>query len=116
MRRLIVSKAARADIRHILKTSQQDFGPDARRRYRQLIQKALADLDGSDEPSGSTAARELSPGHRIYHLRFARRSVGSVTVRRPRHALVYRIEAERLLVLRVLHERQLFARNVDPDT
>jgi toxin ParE1/3/4 len=116
VRRLIVSKAARADIRHILETSHQAFGPDARRRYRQLIQQALSDLEASDEPFGSTAARELGSGHRIYRIRFARPSVEGATVRRPRHGVVYRIEAERLIVLRVLHERQLIARNVDPDS
>jgi plasmid stabilization system protein ParE len=115
VQRLSVTTAARTDIRHILATSEQQFGREARRRYRRLIQQALADLNGAAEPFGSTKIAELSADHRVYHIRFARPSIATTTVRRPRHALVYLIQADRLMVLRVLHERQLISRHVNPE-
>jgi toxin ParE1/3/4 len=115
-RPVAVAWAARADIRHLLQTSERSFGPEARRRYRQLIEQALRNLSRSSEPPGSLPITELSGNYRIYHIRFARLPKRETTVRHPRHALVYRIEESRLIVVRVLHERQLIPRNVEGDT
>jgi len=79
-----------------------------------LLEQALADLAASGMPPGSRSIAELTGDVRAYPIRFARPAVGSPTVRQPRHAIIYRIEPARLLVIRVLHDRQLIARNLDP--
>ena len=103
---------AQHDVRAILQRSEAEFGPAARRRYRGLIERALNALAASDRPPGSHTLPELGQAFCGYHLRFARAGQGARRVRRPRHVIVYRIDDHQILIIRVLHERQLPSRHV----
>lgn len=100
MRRLRLTRVARADIAAILRHSRTEFGDAAQHRYRALIEVALDDLLADpDRPGVAAAPKDL----RLYHLRHSRRR-GAGSVGRPRHLVVFRCDLEHLTVLRLLHD------------
>ncbi|GEK81344.1 type II toxin-antitoxin system RelE/ParE family toxin [Agrococcus baldri] len=98
-----LSHAARADIASILARSTEQFGEAASRRYQTLIAAAIRDA-ASDHPLGRTDRPELGQGVFTWHLAQSRRHVAGSAVRRPRHFLVCRRDADVLLISRVLHD------------
>ena len=112
-RRLRLSVAAQADIVSLLRWTEEHFGAAVRVRYRGVLSAALADLLADPARPGSRSCDELGDGARLYHLRHSRRRA---EVARPRHVLVYRIDADgNLAVARVLHDAMDPARHAGGD-
>lgn len=101
--RLVVAPAAEADFDEIIRTSADALGEQAAHRYRLLIQHAFADvLARPDRPTAPSAPDDL----RLYPIRLSRLRVPPPDrVGQPRHVLVYRHDAERLEIVRILHDR-----------
>lgn len=115
--RVRLSDIAQGDIFEILEWTHEQFGEAARLRYEGLIIAAIRDVPSQPDRLGSLARPELGAGVRSWHLRLSR---GHVTpdvkpVRQPRHFLVYRAEADVLVVGRVLHDAMELARHMDAD-
>ncbi|WP_425057014.1 type II toxin-antitoxin system RelE/ParE family toxin [Sodalis ligni] len=102
-----LSAAAQSDIINILKWTHIQFGEAARRRYERLLVTALRDVASDPGRLGSVARKELGKGARSWHLKLSAERAKSKdgVVHRPRHFLIYRIDAEDLMVVgRVLHD------------
>lgn len=99
-----ISHAARDDIVEILAWTGAEFGEQARRRYEALLVAALRDAAKQRDGVGSTARPELGVGVRSWHLTQSREKARAGAVRRPRHIIVYRLEGDRIVVGRILHE------------
>ena len=112
--RVRLSPSARSDIREALIWSREHFGKIAAARYQKLIQQAIADIAGDPDRPGARERPELAPGTRTYHLFFSRERVGGrgITVKQPRHFLVYRPRQDGIDVVRVLHDARDLARHV----
>jgi toxin ParE1/3/4 len=67
-----LSAAAENDIVELLAYTEARFGEDARRRYQNLLIRALRDIAATPERTGSVARPELGPGVRSYHLAYSR--------------------------------------------
>lgn len=106
MRRLEIAPAARADIAGILDWSETRHGRAASARYERLISVCLRDLAENPDRLAVSNLTAYRPDLRGYHLRNGRRNAraGSVTVRSPRHLIVFRADPQRVHILRVLHE------------
>ncbi|WP_262730567.1 type II toxin-antitoxin system RelE/ParE family toxin [Alloalcanivorax marinus] len=113
--RYVLSAAAQDDIRDILGWTHERFGEAARLRYQALLATALRDLSHQPARPGSVERPELGPGVRSWHLHLSRERARTDTgmVRRPGHFVIYRVEAERILVGRVLHDAMELARHLD---
>lgn len=101
--RLVVAPDAEGDFDEIVRTSAEAFGETAAHRYRLLIQQAFADvLARPDRPEAPGVPGDL----RFYPIRHSRLRVPVPDrVGQPRHVLVYRHDAERLEIVRILHDR-----------
>ena len=105
-RALDLAPEARRDIAAILAASEADFGPIARRRYRLLIEAAFADLQADPARAGVRPVPEVAPDLHLYALRHSRkRAAAADRVRRPAHAVAFRVDPHHVLILRVLDER-----------
>lgn len=103
----IIAPAARSDIVSILDWTHQNFGPQTLRRYKQLIQTAIADVAANPELIGSVGRPEILANCRTYHLFHSRKKAGrrGNRIRNPRHFQLYRIiEREVVEISRVLHD------------
>lgn len=114
MRRYRLTGPAQNDVGGILDYTEEQFGPAARKRYAALVGAAPIDVAGNPERIGSAALPDIGSDVRIYHLRYSRRRAGTEPVRNPRHLLVYRIDPDRVVVLRVLHDAQDMSRHLAP--
>lgn len=102
-----ISNAARADIVHILRLSQAQFGDQARQRYQALILAALRAIADTPYRIGSYERDELAPGLRSYHLIHSRQQAKQPhgAVKSPRHIVFYRVaSADVIEVVRLLHD------------
>lgn len=100
MNTLRITAPARRDVERLLVASRRSFGEAAEDRYRGLVLRGLTMI--RDDPFGANT-RPLAltrPGVRTLHLRNLPSTVG-----KPRHRLVYIIEGQTVIVLRVLHDR-----------
>jgi toxin ParE1/3/4 len=114
VRRVRIAGPAQRDLADILRTSEEQFGAQARSRYRRLIDKALNDVARDPERAGVRSIDDVRPGYFVYHLNFSRRAGTTITVRRPRHLIAFRLdERGDVIVARVFHERQLLLRHLD---
>lgn len=107
MARYRVTASAQADIIDILARTDAQFGEAARFRYERLIATAIRDIAGDPTRPGTLGREELGSEARTWHLRGSRERArtGVGIVRRPRHFLLFRIEADGLVVIgRVLHD------------
>ena len=103
MKRLDVAVEAERDLDALLNYSENRFGPRNADRYRRLIDQAFFDLVDDAERPG---VRRASPDLFVYHLRSStRRTPRGQRIARPRHIIVFRSEADRLLIVRVLDDR-----------
>jgi len=99
-----LSVRARLDIRIILSVSGDRFGPDAQRRYRLLLAKAIDDVAADPGRAGVRQA-DAQADILLYHARHARpRTPPGQSVSRPRHVLIFRIVGDEIRILRVLHD------------
>lgn len=113
--RIVLSPAARRDIREALQWSRTRFGERAAFRYHSLLRQAIHDIAADPDRPGSRERPDLSSGLRTYHLFFSRGRVGgaAVIVRKPRHLVVYRRRGDTVIdVLRVLHDARELERNL----
>ncbi|WP_395943254.1 type II toxin-antitoxin system RelE/ParE family toxin [Brevundimonas sp.] len=103
MNKILITAPARRDIERLLVKSRRSFGETAEDRYRSLVLRALTAV--RDDPYGpNTRPMALArPGIRSLHLR----SLPSA-VSKPRHRLTYIVDAQTVIVLRVLHDRMDF--------
>ncbi|BCD87053.1 plasmid stabilization protein ParE [Pseudomonas solani] len=114
MARYRLSKAAQADILDILAWTDEQFGEIARQRYQALIVAGLRDVASAPNQAGSAERPELGDGVRSWHLRLSRERgrTASGIVRNPRHFLIYRQEADRIVIDRVLHDAMELSRHL----
>jgi len=113
-----LSAAAQSDIIQILAWSQERFGKAARLRYEALLVAAFRDFAELPDRPGSQARPELGAGVRSWHLRLSRERARTTTgvAARPRHFVLYRIDADLLVVGRVLHDAMELARHMDAES
>jgi plasmid stabilization system protein ParE len=91
--RVELSDAFRNDAREVLRYTLAEFGERQRAIYRAKVEAAIARLrEGPDVP-GSAPLRVSSRGLRRLPL-----------ARPARHYIVYRLDGDRIVVLRLLHE------------
>ncbi len=101
----------------VLAWTQRQFGEAARKRCETLLITALRDISSQPDRSGSVERPELGDGVRSWHLHLSRERARTETgiVRRPRHFLIYRVEHDRVVVGRVLHDAMELARHLDAE-
>ena len=116
MRQFRLSGAAQSDVAEILAWSRSEFGNEAELRYETLIIAALRDAAAVRDGAGSTARPEL--GERVFswHLRQSRDRPPGHGVRRPRHLIIYRLEEDRIIIGRILHEAMELQRHMKSAT
>jgi toxin ParE1/3/4 len=113
MERYRLSRPAEADLAHILATSGERWGAEARRRYAALLAAAIRKVAAEPNGPATIDRAELSPGIRSVHIRYARADDPEGKVRRPVHVLYYRTVAPGLIeIVRVLHERMEPSRHI----
>ena len=112
-----LSGPARRDISRALRQSSEEFGLEAKERYRILLDQALRDLGEDPRRAGVRAIDDVRQGYFTYHLRSSLTRVPKPTVRRPRHLIAFRFdERGKVLVMRVFHERQMLERHLGEQT
>ena len=108
-----VTAKARRDILAILATSRAQFGLDAQRRYRVMLEQAIRDIAENPQRPGVASPSDLPEGLRLYHTRHARSHLPLETrVGRPRHFVAFRLVDDVVEVLRVLHDAMDLARQL----
>ena len=117
MRRVRVTGPARRDIIKILRRSGAEFGDQARRRYRTLIEQALQHLSDNAARAGVRSINDIREGYFLYHLKWSHEDSSGCPVRHPRHLIAFYIDdSDDVIVARVFHERQMLSQHlVDPD-
>ena len=114
MARYRLTHAAQADIVSILAWSQDQFGEQARKRYEALIITAIRDAAARSDDVGRRLRPELGDGVFSWHLARSRTRSPGGNVHRPRHFLICRLDADVLVVGRVLHDAMELRRHLDP--
>lgn len=109
---LKVTALAERDLRDIFLWSETEFGNSAADRYEALIAQAFADLVENPFRPGAKQRQELLPGIYTYHLALSREHVPEGRVKSPRHFLVYRVIADHIEILRVLHDSRDLDRHI----
>ena len=113
MRRLEFAPEAERDIDALLIASENRFGPAAADRYRALLDAVFTDLCRDPQRPAARPREGLSGDLRFYHLKHAaKRLPARNRVSRARHLIVFRFDAERVEVVRVLHESMDLARHL----
>ena len=95
MTELRISGAADADLVEIARYTTGQFGAEQARKYRDQFVACFASL--LDNPMLGRSANELAPGLR--------------RIRQQAHVVFYTANAERVLIVRVLHHRMDFERH-----
>lgn len=113
MRRIRVTGPARRDIAKILRRSGENFGNQARDRYRRLIDHAMQDLGDDAAQVGVRSIDDIREGYFLYHLKWSRKASASSPVRQTCHLIAFYVDdSDDLIVARVFHERQMFFRHL----
>lgn len=102
MARFRISRLARDDLQRILTTSADRWGAAGRARYAALFAAAIRAIARAPEGSATRDRAELSAGVRSLHIRQVHAAHG---VKEPVHVIFYRVDADVIEVVRVLHER-----------
>lgn len=102
MARFRISAPARGDLEQILATSLERWGEVGQRRYAALLAASMRAIARDPEGLATRPRAELSTGMRSMHLRQGR---GARGVKEPVHVIFYRMAADVIEVVRVLHER-----------
>ena len=94
-----LSRRASRDVDSVLRYTGRKFGPRQVGSYGDLIREAVARVARGPYGLGTRARDDLRPGCRSFHVaRIAGRS------RAARHIVFYRVAADEVIVLRVLHD------------
>jgi toxin ParE1/3/4 len=108
------TRTAQRDVKGILNWSRKEFGEAAVARYKALLKQAVRDIADDPQRPGSRERPEIMiEGARTYHLEFSRSRVSGLTVKTPRHFLLYRYLDERVIeVGRILHDSRDLQRHL----
>jgi toxin ParE1/3/4 len=111
---LVLSPLALNDMEEILAWTDEQFGPQSRRRYEALLIRALNDVARNPDLTGSHACPEVDAAYRIYHLRNSRDVRNKrENVKQPRHFVIYRTNPEGVVeVARILHDSMNLPRHI----
>jgi toxin ParE1/3/4 len=107
MARYRLTASAQADIIDVLARTEAQFGEAARLRYERLIVTGIRDIAGDPARPGTLEREELGANARTWHLRGSRERARTASgiVKRPRHLLLFRTEADGMTVIgRILHD------------
>ena len=108
-----ISEVAKKDIAKVLRYSENEFGSNARKRYKKLINQAIYDLAENPKQIGVRNIDDIRKGYFIYHLGMSRKCVSGEKVGNPRHFILFKLlNSDRLFVARLLHERMLLVKHV----
>jgi plasmid stabilization system protein ParE len=114
MRQVRLARGAVNDIRRILIHSEAEFGAATRVRYKALLDRAMRDLAEDPARLGVRPIPDVRTGYFVYHLRWSKARITGPAVGRPRHLLVFSVDAPGDAVLAaVVHERELLERHLD---
>ncbi|WP_295446627.1 type II toxin-antitoxin system RelE/ParE family toxin [uncultured Thiodictyon sp.] len=115
MTQVRLTRGALDDIRRVLRCSEAEFGVAARTRYRILLDQALRDLAEDQGRIGVKSITDVRPGYFVYHLKWSKARVGGASVGRPRHLLVFSVDATGdVIIAAVAHEREMLERHLNP--
>lgn len=103
------------DVAAIQDWTQAKFGETTSKRYDSLMEAALADLLASPTRLGVSQHPALQRNIFVYHLRFSRKKAPRPAVEKPRHFFIFRLDADVLTVLRVLHDSMDLAAQIEHD-
>lgn len=101
--KLVLTGPAERDLGDISAWTAAQFGPRQAEKYTASITALFLKLEVDPTNLPSRQRDELGPGFRTWH-------VGG----RARHLLLYRIEGDRVVVLRILHDSMDIARHLPP--
>ena len=101
------------DVAAIQDWTSAKFGELASLRYDSLMEAALGDLLAEPTRLGVRHHPAMPQGVFVYHLRFSRKKPTRAGVENPRHVFVFRVDADVLTVLRVLHDSMDLAAHLD---
>jgi toxin ParE1/3/4 len=96
-----LGQAAEQDFSNIVDWTAATFGPRQAERYADLVLAAFDAILDNPLTGQSRARREIGAGLRTLYL-----------ARPARHFILYRIEAQTILVLRILHDSMELSRHV----
>ena len=104
MWRVRLTAAAQRDIRQAIEQSRDRWGDEAAARYATLVRVGLERL--SEGPADAAVPRPVdrAPALRALHLRLVR-GRSRPAVAQPRHMLYFLVSDDRVLVIRLLHDR-----------
>ena len=103
--------SARRDLASILAYSRFQFGTDRAQRYESLVLRAFAIVRDQPLAEVSRPHGNDESGLRTLHLRNVPQPKPK-SVRKPRHLIVFRVQADRITVVRILHERMELERHI----
>jgi toxin ParE1/3/4 len=101
------------DVAVIQDWTSAKFGELTSLRYDSLMEAALGDLLAEPTRLGVRHHPAMPLGVYVYHLRFSRKKPTRAGVENPRHFFVFRVDADILTVLRVLHDSMDLAAHLD---
>ena len=109
-----LTEEALLDIVVIAEWSSVTFWEAAALRYIRLIEQAIDDLEENPERPGSQPRPELlAAGAHAYQLCFSRNRARGISVKEPRHLLLYRRREDGALeIARVIHEARGLRRHL----
>jgi toxin ParE1/3/4 len=113
MLRTELTAAALQDVAAIQDWTSAKFGELTSLRYDSLMEAALGDLLAEPTRLGVRHHPAMPQAVFVYHLRFSRRKPNGAGVEKPRHFFVFRVDADILTVLRVLHDSMDLAAHVE---
>lgn len=106
-----ITAPAGADIVSALSESRRLFGLQAADRYELLLRTAFTDLREDPKRVGVRPISGMATPLWMYHLRSVRQGRPKI-VTTPRHLIVFRAQGTMLTVVRVLHERMSFTKQL----
>ena len=101
------------DVAAIQDWTSAKFGELASLRYDSLMEAALGDLPAEPTRLGVRHHPAMPQGVFVYHLRFSRKKPTRAGVENPWNFFVFRVDADVLTVLRVLHDSMDLAAHLD---
>ena len=101
------------DVAAIQDWTSAKFGKLTSLRYDSLMEAALGDLLAEPTRLGVRHHPAMPLGVYVYHLRFSHKKPTRAGVENPRHFFVFRVDADILTVLRVLHDSMDLAAHLD---
>ena len=104
-----ISHTAKKDIEQLLDYSNTTFGLEAALRYENLLKVSISSLCADPRQAGvKTSLKAISKFH--LSLRKHQAAIDDMIVSNPRHVIFFRVEKERLEIIRILHESMDFKR------